>query len=64
VREEPIAQLEGTNGILERVVFTNGETLLRHTVFFSTENRRRSDLAERLGCKFNENGAIETGGMK
>lgn len=61
IREEPIARLEGTGGILERIVFTNGETLPRRSMFFSTGHRQRSDLAERLGCKFTDKGAIETG---
>lgn len=61
VREEPIARLEGTDGILERIVFTNGETLARRAMFFSTGHRQRSRLAERLGCKFTDKGAVETG---
>lgn len=61
VREEPIARLEGTGGILERIVFTNGESLARKAMFFSTGHRQRSDLADRLGCKFTDKGAVETG---
>ncbi len=61
VREEPIARLEGTDGILERIVFTNGATLPRRTMFFSTGHRQRSALAERLGCQFTDKGAVATG---
>ncbi|MDQ4123024.1 MAG: NAD(P)/FAD-dependent oxidoreductase [Acidobacteriota bacterium] len=61
VREEPIARLEGTNGQLERIVFTNGDVLPRRAMFFNTGFRQRCELAERLGCKFNEHGAVETG---
>lgn len=61
VREQPIARLEGTDGILERIVFTNGETLPRHAMFFSTGHHQRCDLAEQLGCKFTDKGAVETG---
>ena len=61
VREEPITRLEGTGGILERVVFASGESLPRRAMFFSTGHRQRSDLAERLGCKFTDKGAVETG---
>jgi len=61
VREEKIARLEGTDGLLERIVFTTGETLPRSAMFFSTGHHQRSDLAERLNCKFTEKGAVETG---
>ena len=61
VREEPITRLEGTGGILERIVFASGESLPRRAMFFSTGHRQRSDLAERLGCKFTDKGAVETG---
>lgn len=61
VREEPIARLEGMDGVLESIVFTNGEILLRRAMFFSTGHHQRSDLAERLGCKFTAKGAVETG---
>ncbi len=61
VREEKIARLEGTDGLLERIVFTTGETLPRRAMFFSTGHHQRSNLAERLNCKFTEKGAVETG---
>lgn len=61
VREEKIKRLEGTDGVLERIVFTSGETLPRRAMFFSTGHHQRSDLAERLNCKFTEKGAVETG---
>lgn len=61
VREEPIARLEGTDGVLERIDFVGGETLARRSLFFSTGHHQRSDLAAKLGCKFTEKGAVETG---
>lgn len=61
VREELIARLEGADGILERIVFTNGESVPRRAMFFSTGHRQRSNLAEQLGCKFTDKGAVETG---
>ena len=61
VREERIARLEGADGMLERIVFTNGETLARRALFFSTGQRQRSNLSEKLGCEFTDKGAVETG---
>jgi thioredoxin reductase len=61
VREEPIARLEGRDGMLERIVFTTGDVLERRAMFFSTGNRQGSDLAARLGCAFTGKGAVETG---
>jgi thioredoxin reductase len=61
VREERIARLEGTGGVLERIVFTNGATLARRALFFSTGQRQHSDLPTVLGCEFTEKGAVQTG---
>jgi thioredoxin reductase len=61
LREEPIAHLEGRDGILERIVFTTGEALERRAMFFTTEGRQGSDLAARLGCTFTAKGAVQTG---
>jgi thioredoxin reductase len=61
VREDRIARLEGTDGVLERLVFTNGETLARRALFFSAGQHQRSDLAAKLGCEFTDKGAVLTG---
>ena len=61
VREERIARLEGTEGILEQIVFDNGETLARRAMFFSTGWKQSSNLAKSLGCQVTEEGCIETG---
>ncbi len=61
VREEPIARLEGDGSQLERIVFADGSVLPRGAMFFSRGQRQRSDLAERLGCEFNEAGTVITG---
>ena len=61
VREEWIAHLEGTDGMLERIVFTNGATLARRALFFSTGQHQRSDLSAILGCAFTDKGAVQTG---
>ena len=61
IREERIARLEGTDGLLERIVFTNGEAINRRSLFFSTGERQHSDLPAKLGCEFTKKGAVWTG---
>jgi thioredoxin reductase len=61
VREEPIARLEGTeDGLLERIVFTNGEALARQAMFFNTGERQRSPLIAKIGCELDEKGRAAT----
>ena len=59
--EEPIARLEEKDGLLERIVFTNGEVLPRRALFFFSEEHQHSDLPEKMGCDFTERGAVRTG---
>jgi thioredoxin reductase len=61
IREDRIRRLEGSDGALERIVFATGEPLRRSAMFFSTDNRQASDLAEKLGCRFTEQGCVDTG---
>jgi thioredoxin reductase len=61
VIEDPVARLEGTDGILNHVVFENGTRLPRRVLFFTTGQSQRSDLSVRLGCEFNEKGTVMTG---
>ena len=61
VREERIVRLEGTGGKLERIVFDAGEPLDRRALFVCTGQHQRSDLAAKLGCRFNDKGTVETG---
>jgi thioredoxin reductase len=61
VREDRIAALEGRDGILERVVFENGDVLTRRALFFTTGQWQRSQLAIDLGCDLNEKGTVPTG---
>jgi len=61
VREDRITMLEGTpEGALECVLFETGEPIKATTLFFSTQWRQRSDIAERLGCPINDKGCYET----
>jgi thioredoxin reductase len=61
LREERITRLEGADGRLERIVFEHGPAADRQALFFSSGQRQASDLAARLGCRFTEGGAVDTG---
>jgi thioredoxin reductase len=61
VREDKIARLEGGEGVLEQIVFSDGATLARRGMFFSTGQRQGSELARKLGCNFDDNGCVATG---
>jgi thioredoxin reductase len=61
VREDRITALEGTDGILERVIFERGEPLRRRALFFTTGQFQQSELAIHLGCELNDKGTIATG---
>lgn len=61
VREDRVTALEGTDGILERVVFEHGDPLPRRAMFFTTGQSLQSELALHLGCEVNEKGTISTG---
>jgi thioredoxin reductase len=61
VRGEPVVQLEGRDGMLERIVFVGGDSVARSALFVCVSQRQRSPLAERLGCQFTEKGAVDTG---
>jgi thioredoxin reductase len=61
VREERILRLEERKGILEHIVFANGEILPRHAMFLCTKERQHSELAAKLGCTFTHRGVVRTG---
>jgi thioredoxin reductase len=61
VRESPVIRLEGQRGWLSRIIFADSEPLPRRALFLLSGQHQRSDLARRLGCRFNEKGAVATG---
>jgi thioredoxin reductase len=61
IRDEPVVRLEGEDGLLERVVFAEGEPLPRRALFFSSGQHQGTDLAVRLGAQLTSRGAIDTG---
>jgi thioredoxin reductase len=60
LKEINIARLDGNAGVLERIVFANGESLTVRGMFFSTGQKQGSDLPQKLGCKFTEQGCVRT----
>ncbi len=60
VRTSRIARLIGKNGLLERIVLEDGESIDRRAIFFSEGQHQRSNLAEQLGCAFTKKGAVRT----
>jgi thioredoxin reductase len=61
LREEPVSALRGRDGILERIIFRNGDELARRALFFTTGQFQRSKLAMDLGCEINTKGTVHTG---
>jgi thioredoxin reductase len=61
VRTERVLRLAGCEGMLERIVFVEGEPLERRALFFCSGQRQGSGLAARLGCHFNAKGTVATG---
>lgn len=61
LREERIQCLEGEDGVLQRIVFANGDVLARRALFFKTGFRQHSDLAAKLGCELTDKQAVTTG---
>jgi thioredoxin reductase len=59
-----VARLEGDGGVLRRIVFHDAEPLPRRFMFFKTGHDQRSDLAARLGCEFDDKGAVKTNSLK
>ena len=58
IREQGIARLEGNDGILERIVFADGNTLECRAMFFNLGHRQHSDLAARLGVSIDPHGDV------
>lgn len=61
VRNERVLKLEGEGGCLRRVIFASGEPLEREALFFCTGQTQASDLARRLGRRFNDQGVVDAG---
>ncbi|MEO5928457.1 MAG: NAD(P)/FAD-dependent oxidoreductase [Candidatus Kapaibacterium sp.] len=58
IREENVARLEGENGLLERIIFTEGEPLARSALFFNTSQEQNCAIPSKLKCRVTGKGAI------
>jgi|KBSSwiS6_1023812.scaffolds.fasta_scaffold26170_1 thioredoxin reductase len=61
LREERVQALEGTDGLLQRILFEAGDPLPRRALFFTTGQFQQSELAVLLGCEINDKGTVRTG---
>lgn len=61
IREDRVVRLEGAHAGLAAVILEDGTRVPRDAMFFKTAFRQRSDICERLGCAFTEQGAVDTG---
>ncbi|HYF36947.1 MAG TPA: FAD-dependent oxidoreductase [Prosthecobacter sp.] len=56
-----VMSLTGVDGDLEKIHFADGSFLERTAAFISPQQHQRSALADKLGCKFCEDGCIDVG---
>ena len=56
----PIKKLKGRNGKLEKVFFTNNESLLCDAIFFVNGYEQKFNIVKNLGCKMSDKGVIVT----
>jgi thioredoxin reductase len=56
----PIEKLEGKNGILQKVIFKNGEEMECDALFFVNGYKQQCDLAEAFGCEMSKKGVVVT----
>ena len=56
--ENKIKKFEGGNGQMEKIVFDNGESVLRKGGFVMPQLIQSSDFGKQLGCEYNSLGGI------
>lgn len=57
--ETKVRRLEGKDGQLTRIIFSDGEAISRECLFFHLGQQQRSDLAARLGCKMSDEKGVQ-----
>lgn len=62
IKSEPIKNLIGDDGYLQKIEFLSGETLIRSAGFVVPSFYRPNQFAEKLGCEVQENGTVVTDG--
>ncbi len=60
---EPVKNLIGNDGYLEKIEFVTGETIQRSGGFVAPSYYRPNQFAKKLGCEFHENGEVITDGL-
>ncbi|GAK38359.1 NAD(P)/FAD-dependent oxidoreductase [Paenibacillus urinalis] len=60
IAELPISQLTGSDGKLEAIRFSNGQTIEREGGFVIPQLSQASHIGPRLGCHMNDRGALIT----
>jgi thioredoxin reductase len=60
IREEPIRELVGRDGQLDRIEFMHGPDEWGEALFVRTTREQPNGLADALGCELGEGGTIET----
>ena len=60
VREEPIRELVGGDGWLQRIEFESGPPEYRDAMFVRTHRGQPNDIADALGCELTAGGTVVT----
>jgi thioredoxin reductase len=60
IREEPIRELVGHDGRLDRIEFLSGPAERREALFVRTNREQPNGLADSLGCELGDGGTIAT----
>lgn len=63
IKSEPIKNLIGDDGYLQKIEFLSGETIIRSAGFVVPSFYRPNQFAEKLGCEVQENGTVVTDGV-
>lgn len=64
VMETPIQEIIHTDGILEKVLFSDGSSLSPKVMYAALEFTQHSTIANDLGCAVNEGGLLVVDGMQ
>lgn len=62
VMVNPITRLEGVDGQLECLHFSDGSRLARRALFFSSPQHQQTGLPKSLGCRFGTDGTVQRSG--
>lgn len=63
IKSEPIKNLIGDDGHLQKIEFVSGETIIRSGGFVVPTFYRSNQFAEKLGCEVHESGTVVTDGV-